>query len=296
MNINKLEIFLTLARTLNFTRAAQELYISQTAVSQQIRSLEEELDCELFVRSSRSVRLTDAGRAMEAHAAEFLSKYQEMLDAVKPYTRKRQPLRIVYCGPIEQDFLRRVIEHYRFVAPHAQLSIRYASQTRAKYDLLSGACDAVFSVGAELLSEAVTAIPVCKNPVCVAVSARSELAHYPQLTMEDILGKKMILLTPDSAEKGSMHLRRMLESMGFKPEQIEEADSIETQLFLIEMGMGISFLPANEALRHGRIAFVPLEGKHTMHEISMFYRTHTAQLEELIETVRTESGLIGKGN
>ena len=124
MNINKLEIFLTLARTLNFTKTAQELYISQTAVSQQIRALEEELDCELFTRSSRSVRLTEAGRALQVHAESFLGKYQEMLDAVRPYTRKRQPLRITYCGPIEQEFLRRVIAHYRYLAPHAQLSVR----------------------------------------------------------------------------------------------------------------------------------------------------------------------------
>ena len=144
--------------------------------------------------------------------------------------------------------------------------------------------------------DAVTAVSVCRNPVCAAVSAHSELAHYPQLTMEDIRSQKFILLTPDSAEKGNERVRGMLARLGVRPEQIEEADSIETQVFLIEMGMGVSFLPASEALGQGRIAFVPFKGMSGMHEIFMFYQTATAQMERFIEAVQMERELIGKSN
>ena len=296
VNIHKLEVFLTLADTLNFTQTAQLLYISQTAVSQQIRSLEEELDAELFARSSRSVRLTDAGEAFRAHAQLLFQQYRDMLDAIAPYTRQRHPLRIEYTGPIEQEVLRQAIAHYRFAVPHALLTLRYASQTRAKNDLINGACDVVFSVEEEMEHEAVTAIPVCSNPVCVAVSAQSELAHYPKLTVQDLRSRKVILLTQDSAQRGNQHVRRMLADLGFSPEQVEETNSIESQLFLIEMDMGISLLPAAEVLARRSIAFVSLEGLETVHRISLIYRTMTPQLEAFIEAAGLEGPSIPKGN
>lgn len=288
MNIHKLEIFVSLARTLNFTKTAQELYLSQTTVSQQIRSLEEELDVELFSRNSRSVRLTDAGRTLEARAGSFVRQYREMLDAVAPFARKQRALSIEYTGPIEQDMLRRVITRYRFSFPHSPVAVRYASQTVAKYDLFSGACDIVFSVGQEFASEEVISMPVCRNPVRVAVSAGSRLSQYPELTLEDLRDKKIILLTQDSAEKGNRHVRRMLAGMGFRPEQVEEANSIEAQLFLIEMDMGVSFLPASRALGAERIAFVPFRGMNNMHEILMFYRSETPQIAGFTEAVKLE--------
>ena len=296
MNIHKLEVFLTLADTLNFTRTAQLLYISQTAVSQQIRSLEEELDAELFVRNSRSVRLTDAGEAFRSHAQQLFQQYRDMLDTIAPYTRQRHPLRIEYTGPIEQEVLRQAIGHYRFAVPHAQLMLRYASQTRAKNDLINGACYVVFSVEEEMEHEAVTAIPVCSNPLRVAVSAQSELAHYPKLTVQDLRARKVILLTQDSAQRGNQHVRRMMVGLGFSLDQVEETNSIESQLFLIEMDMGISLLPAADALARRSIAFVPLEGLTTVHRIFLFYRMLTPQIETFIEMAGLVDPSIQKRN
>ncbi|MGH3486496.1 MAG: LysR family transcriptional regulator, partial [Actinopolymorphaceae bacterium] len=64
MELRQLEYFVTVAEERHFTRAAQRLHVAQSGISASIRSLERELEAELFIRSTRSVELTDAGRAL----------------------------------------------------------------------------------------------------------------------------------------------------------------------------------------------------------------------------------------
>ena len=81
MNQRQLEIFTTLAETLNFTKTAEQLYLSQTTVTLQIHNLEEELNVKLFDRTSRSVSLTYAGEVFLEGAKEILAKIQKTVDA-----------------------------------------------------------------------------------------------------------------------------------------------------------------------------------------------------------------------
>ncbi|MDO4735375.1 MAG: LysR family transcriptional regulator [Lachnospiraceae bacterium] len=81
MNQRQLEIFTTLAATLNFTETAEQLYLSQTTVTLQIHNLEEELKVKLFDRTSRSVSLTYAGEVFLEGAKEILDDIQKTVDA-----------------------------------------------------------------------------------------------------------------------------------------------------------------------------------------------------------------------
>ena len=75
MSIHRLPVFIAAARNLNFTKAAEELCISQTAISQQIKQLEQELGFELFVRSKRGVQLTPAGEAFYRRCEKISTQY-----------------------------------------------------------------------------------------------------------------------------------------------------------------------------------------------------------------------------
>ena len=80
MNQRQLEIVRTLAETLNFTKTAEQLYLSQTTVTLQIHNLEEELQVRLFERTSRSVKLTPAGAVFYEGAKEILQLMQKTMD------------------------------------------------------------------------------------------------------------------------------------------------------------------------------------------------------------------------
>ena len=98
MKIEKLYYFLSVAKHLNFTRAAQECHIAQPAISEQNSSLEKELGVQLFERGARSIRLTAAGEVFYQHISRFVQNYEQSLQrgahlaaGEKPGDR-RQPL------------------------------------------------------------------------------------------------------------------------------------------------------------------------------------------------------------
>ncbi len=83
MKIEQLERFLVVANYLNFTTAAEKLYVGQSTISRQIASLEEELGVALLIRGSRNVELTDAGRVLQSEATKLLDSIKQMKDRVQ---------------------------------------------------------------------------------------------------------------------------------------------------------------------------------------------------------------------
>ncbi|MCF2437265.1 LysR family transcriptional regulator [Streptomyces thinghirensis] len=84
MDQRRLEYFLTVAEELNFTRAAQQLHVTQSTLSAGIKALEQDLKAELLIRSTRSVRLTEAGSAFPARGAYRDRGTRPGQDAVEP--------------------------------------------------------------------------------------------------------------------------------------------------------------------------------------------------------------------
>lgn len=99
MNLQQLEYFLALAKLLNFTRVAEKYYISQTAVTQQIKSLEEQLGVKLFNRTKRYVELTLAGSI-------FVKEAQAIIDRTNEAIAKTQAAEIGFCGAIDVGFIK----------------------------------------------------------------------------------------------------------------------------------------------------------------------------------------------
>lgn len=97
MTIQMLQYFLAIARTQNFTRAAEECFVTQPTLSRAIRDLEEELDCKLIKRTSRSVELTEAGEVCAAEAQRVLNDVHRLMEKVHDAARIQEtPLRVGY--------------------------------------------------------------------------------------------------------------------------------------------------------------------------------------------------------
>ena len=128
MNRNQLRYFVAAAESRSFTKAADQFFISQTAVTQQIRLLEEMLGCPLFDRSTRPVSLTPAGKAFLTEAKAILERMDQAIDrAHGASTGLSGSLRIGYLKGYEQsgftDFLR------EFHQRHANLLITFYRST-----------------------------------------------------------------------------------------------------------------------------------------------------------------------
>ncbi len=111
MNINQLECFVSLASTLNFMQTAEELGLTQPAVSKQIKSMEEELGASLFNRTSRSVALTPIGGQFLPEAKDMLKIFYHSKDWIRSYyTAERNTLKIGYADPSQVHLISEILK------------------------------------------------------------------------------------------------------------------------------------------------------------------------------------------
>ena len=102
MSIQRIPIFLAAAEELNFTKAAKSQHISQTAVSQQIKLLEEELGFQLFYRDKRSVRLTDVGQIFYRQCRQVMTQYHTAVNQCQKMANGNESnIKVGYAGAYE---------------------------------------------------------------------------------------------------------------------------------------------------------------------------------------------------
>src|SRR6266705_667609 len=176
------------ARTLSFTKAAEELFITQSAVSRQIKALEQHLGLRLFERRPRSLQLTESGQALYRIATDVLDRLQSATDRLKAETRARQLSITTTTGFASLWLIPRL---KRFTSLHPDIDVRISATTdalnleRSLIDLAIRYCkpDSVPEGAAKLFGEEM--IPMCSRAL-VRDKARplkrpQDLAHHTLL-------------------------------------------------------------------------------------------------------------------
>ncbi|MEU6707511.1 LysR family transcriptional regulator [Streptomyces wuyuanensis] len=153
-----LRAFLAVAAELHFTRAAARLYIAQQALSRDIRRLERALGSELFVRTTRQVRLTAEGERLLPHARRVLDAHEALASA---FADTERPLLVDVGAPVGTAY--RVLGDARRAAPGLEFTARYLSGlTGAAAEIVAGRLDVS-----------------CGRIAGIDAALRSELAHEP---------------------------------------------------------------------------------------------------------------------
>ncbi|HEY7050325.1 MAG TPA: LysR family transcriptional regulator [Jatrophihabitantaceae bacterium] len=181
MELRQLEYFAEVAELLNFGQAAERLHVGQPAVSQQIRRLERELDRTLFDRSSRTVRLTEAGRRLLPEARAVLAAVERAREAVQGDPPSRQ-LRLGTSTGLGER-LEQVLEAMQRLSPGVHVELVNAS-TRARLERVrAGQLDAAFVRGTTSVT-GLELIPVWQDQLVAALPARHELARLEPARLE----------------------------------------------------------------------------------------------------------------
>ncbi|HET9173479.1 MAG TPA: LysR substrate-binding domain-containing protein [Actinospica sp.] len=196
MELRQLRYFATVAEELHFGRAAERLLIAQSVVSQQIRRLERELDVVLFDRSSRHVRLTEAGRAFLPEARAVLDAQERAIASMARYAEARaQVLRIGTSSGLGER-LTAVLDGLARRMPGTEVDL-IAAPTAKRLELVAeGGLDAAFVRGRVqgswsadgAGSGSVRAAPVWREDLIVALPKRNPLADVPELVIGDLAG------------------------------------------------------------------------------------------------------------
>ncbi|MCP9997505.1 LysR family transcriptional regulator [Streptomyces werraensis] len=183
-----LRAFVTVAEELHFTRAAARLHIAQQALSRDVRRLERELGCELFVRSTRRVTLTADGERLLPYARAVLQSQDDLLAAAG----QSRPLLVDLNSP-GLGTHREVLHRARERAPGHELMARYESGlTWAAGELLAGRLDASFGRFAGLAPAVRAGLdqqPVRYEPMAVVLPEEHALAGLPEVPLAALAGE-----------------------------------------------------------------------------------------------------------
>lgn len=241
MSLRNLQILAAVARKGSFAAAADHLGLTQSAISLQIKNLEEELGVQLFERAGRSPKLNASGRLVVERAEEILAIYEGIKGELNPSGAIKGTLTLGVVPTVLTGPLPAVLGHLR--KHHENLNVR----------LLSGLSAELFKkvedgdLDAALTTEPPFAVPTQYEwqphdvePFYIVAPKNVKVGD-----MEDLFRRFPFVRFDKTAWAGAL-VDGQLKSQNIYPRDVLEIDSLETTLALVEKGLGIAVVPLNK--------------------------------------------------
>jgi DNA-binding transcriptional LysR family regulator len=249
MELRQLEYFAAVARHRHFTRAAESLYVTQPALSQQIRRLEAELGLALLRRTSHGVELTAAGSDLLVHAEAVLAEVASARADMDRHTGATRGVVRVASTAADAPRLPEALADFHGDHPGIQIGLRQGSAAEVIALVQAGTVD----VAVLALTEEPTGVkvhPLADEPLRVAVPLDDELAGST-VRLDALRGRAFILAEPGTALRETV--MRAAQAAGFSPLPLFEVGDPATVRFLVRAGLGISLVPASWLERPGAV-------------------------------------------
>lgn len=263
MDLRQLRYFVAVAEELHFSRAAARLHLAQSALSAQVRSLEQEVGAELFTRTSRRVALTPVGEALLVDARRLLADADAALGHARLLARSKQRRLIVGClGPATAELLAPGI--VEFAARHPDVSVDVLAFDFAELlpCLRDGRADVAFAYGPHSRDEltGLAVVPLAEEPRIVALAESHPLARRDTLAPADLADE--VFVTRAGVSEVWRDFWLLADQLGGRRPRLcpRQAASRDEWLYLIASGHGLDTAPQFVARRYRwpGIAYVPL--------------------------------------
>ena len=282
MNLNQLRYFVSVAEHGSFTKAAVNHYISQTAITQQIHALEENIGVALLNRSSRPVSLTPAGKVFLKEAREILGRMDTALQhAREASTGLEGELHLGYTKGYEHSDLPRYLRTFHREYPNVLLSCYRRNTDELAVGLINGDYDVIFTWDSTNLrqEDAIMLRPFEHVPLRVALYANHPLARRKSLSRRDLKQENILFMSPSGTGHsfGDDMYIRLYQQAGYQPNILLRSSDMESILMMVAAEQGISIVPEySHAWNIGteNVVFVPLTGEEEHEEILIAWRKH----------------------
>ncbi len=258
MNTAVMKTFCDLVDMGSFSRAAEANGISQSAVSQQVAGLERELGTPLLIRGDRFAMPTDAGKAFYRGAKDILRRYDEMVAQVRNMKRQHRPvLRIGTIYSVGFYLLDPYVRRFLKAHPGVGLDIEYARWNEITAAVLAGEMDLGILAFPER-HRSLEIIPFTTEEMVMVCAPRHRLAGRDHIDPADLKGERFVAFEANVPTR--QHIDRVLKGLRVPVEITMAFDNNETLKRAVEVGAGLSILPANTVEREsaaGHLRVVP---------------------------------------
>lgn len=251
------QYFLAVAEHLNFTRAAAALHVSQPALSQQVRQLEEDLGAQLFDRSGRTTRLTDAGEVYLQYVLRASRELREATRAIHDLSNlSRGSLRIAITPTFTTYFVGPVVETFHHLYPHITINVREMSQERMEQLLLADEVDVGLAF-ADVRSADIDSTPLLTETLALVVSRNHPLAAESSIRLQALNTESLVLLSEEFATRGQID--RYFQQNGIRPRVHVEANAISAVIEIVRRTGLSTLLPSAIASTHEDLVAIELD-------------------------------------
>lgn len=263
MDIISLRCFVALADTERFTAAAELLFMSQPSFSRRIKELEAELGVPLVERTTRNMRLTEAGKITYYHAKNVLLEVQRLKDELGiPGTTEAPAVTICYPS-LMLNWIGGLFSYLKEKIPN--LTINYYLADKDTSDsmqrLMAGRCDFMFFPEHRLNQlQGVQYLPLIKSPYCAVLSSDSKMAAKEHIAMEELRELTLLSFGTVGVQDMERDMLAVLQKNGCYPQKIEYVFNLDEMELKIAMGGGYAILP--EFLKNyasAKVRYVPIQ-------------------------------------
>jgi DNA-binding transcriptional LysR family regulator len=273
MQIESLKVFCDLAETESFTKAAQINGVTQSAVSQQISSLERTFKSLLIERSKKKFRLTREGQVLYDYSKQIIQTYESLHS-------KLQELKDIISGTIRVATIYSIglhdlppyIKKFMKVYPTVNVHVEYRRANQVYEDVLGNVVD-LGLVAYPVKDAKLEIIPLRKEPLVLICHPQHSFSKLKAIKLKALIGQKFIGFEPDIPTRKA--LDKILKEYDVSVNNVMEFDNIETVKRAVEIDAGVSIVPqgtvAQEVAKQ-TLAAVLLEDGTFFRPLAMIYK------------------------
>ncbi|MEA4932079.1 MAG: LysR family transcriptional regulator [Lawsonibacter sp.] len=233
----KLQYFISTARHLNFTKAAAECHVSQTVISRQIASLEDELGLSLFFRNKQRVELTPVGADFYRDAVYLLQYQKAMVDRLHGEKNSCKGVLKIGVGPYEEELIQKLLLRFVAIYPEINVSCWMFSYEILPFRFNRGLVDVAFTTSHCALSFQPVQVKVVFPPHWVLMG-KCDLPFWDNPNSN--FDTENVIIQEDMATDAFF---QQCAASGFKPKCFLKSNFYNTQRLMADAGCGLALIP-----------------------------------------------------
>ncbi len=276
MHIETLKVFCDLVEMQSFSLAAERNFVTQSAVSQQIRTLEDKFKRRLLerVRGRREVRLTPSGEVFYRECKNVLESYDQLNESMSGLVGKISgTVKVATVYSVGLHELPPKVREFMTKFPAAKIDLEYSRTTRVVRDVLNGTVE-LGVVAFPEQKRGLTIVPMASDRLVLICPPDHEFAERTQIKVKEIQGRDFVLFERDIPTRKATD--KILKSYGVDIHKVAEFDNIETIKRSVEVGFGLAIVPHPSVMdeeKNNQLAVIELAEKDWIRPVGVVYRT-----------------------
>ena len=261
MELRHFRYFVAVAEEQNVSRAALKLHVSQPGLSRQIRDLEDEIGFQLFQRSAKSLRLTDAGRVFLEQARAVLQRADEAVQAARMVALGApSEIQVGYAPSLAVQILPQALRVFQAKFPKVRVALHDLTTEEMLTQLRSEKLQVALMVRpTPKMLRGLSFKEMARYPVRVAVAPNHPLARAKALSLAQVAAEPLLAYSRKEYPEVHESLAKIFKSIRPKPKIVEEHDGVTDLIIAVESGRGLALMPSLLACSVGpRLKLIPL--------------------------------------